>query len=182
MPSASISSWHLVPDLTFTASALFRHRTCIIRRPIINLRKHQHPAGTTAHQPATSCPVCPSLTWPQHQSFNLISTIHEGPLAGLHATARPCKGVWMYKVVWCQYPVMLKITMTGTRRDLPWYNPNIIKTLNPQITGHAISMWGKWMGFCSSEVITHLHRKHGLAFCHKESGLSEWRKSDFAVA
>lgn len=41
----------------------------------------QHHSSAWELYPATSCHICPSLTWPQSHSFSLISIIHEGPLA-----------------------------------------------------------------------------------------------------
>lgn len=100
---ASVSWW-----LCVFLALMLRHRPRFIQHPIINLCEQERPA---ARQPATSCPICPSLTRSRPQSFSLISIIHEGPLAFPHSAASPYKGVQRYKAARCQYLVMLRIAI-----------------------------------------------------------------------
>lgn len=102
-PSASISSRQRIATapralLAVNSPPPRRHGTCFIQHPIINLC--EHPAGQTgmaAHQPAASCPICPSLTWPRPQSFqpHIYNSWRSSgfALTPLPAPIKKCRGI-----------------------------------------------------------------------------------------
>lgn len=100
LPSAVVSASRrpLALYWQWTSPPPRRHGTCFIQHPIINLC--EHPAGqtgTAAHQPAASCPICPSLTWPRPQSFqpHIYNSWRSSgfALTPLPAPIKKCRGI-----------------------------------------------------------------------------------------